>query len=42
MYNYSGNWACNVGIPSKSGVSGLIIAVIPNLMGIAFYSPPLD
>ncbi|HIK44279.1 MAG TPA: glutaminase, partial [Leptolyngbyaceae cyanobacterium M65_K2018_010] len=31
-----------VGIPAKSGVSGGIIAVVPNQAGIAVFSPPLD
>jgi len=31
-----------VGVPAKSGVSGAILIVIPNLCGIAIYSPPLD
>lgn len=42
MYNFAGEWAYRVGIPAKSGVSGGIIAVIPDRMGIAVYSPPLD
>ncbi len=42
MYNFAGEWAYKVGIPAKSGVSGGIIAVVPNLMGIAVFSPPLD
>ena len=42
MYNYDGRWAYEVGIPAKSGVSGAIMGVVPGVMGIAVYSPPLD
>ncbi|NEQ44831.1 MAG: glutaminase A [Leptolyngbya sp. SIOISBB] len=42
MYNFAGEWAFRVGIPAKSGVSGGLIAVIPNQAGIAVFSPPLD
>ena len=42
MYNFAGEWAFRVGIPAKSGVSGGIIAVVPNQAGIAVFSPPLD
>jgi glutaminase len=42
MYNYAGEWAYDVGIPAKSGVSGGIIAVIPGQLGISVYAPPLD
>jgi glutaminase len=42
MYDYSGHWAYQVGIPAKSGVSGGVMAVVNRQLGIATYSPPLD
>lgn len=42
MYNFAGEWSYRVGIPAKSGVSGGILAVVPNQLGIAIFSPPLD
>lgn len=31
-----------VGLPAKSGVCGGLLVVIPNVLGIALWSPPLD
>jgi glutaminase len=42
MYDYAGEWAYRVGIPSKSGVGGGIVGVVPGQFGIATFSPPLD
>ncbi|MBE9189592.1 glutaminase A [Gloeocapsopsis crepidinum LEGE 06123] len=42
MYNFAGEWVYKVGLPAKSGVSGGIIVIVPNQIGIAVFSPLLD
>jgi glutaminase len=42
MYDHSGNWICDVGIPAKSGVGGGVMGVVNRQLGIASYAPRLD
>lgn len=42
LYERSGEWLFEIGLPGKSGVAGGLITVAPGKAGIATFSPPLD
>lgn len=42
LYENSGDWLYDIGLPGKSGVSGGMITVAPGKGGLATFSPPLD
>ena len=42
FYDEAGEFAFLVGLPGKSGVGGGILTIVPGIMGIAAFSPPLD
>jgi glutaminase len=42
LYERSGDWLYDVGLPGKSGVSGGLVTVSPGKGGVGTYSPLLD
>jgi len=42
MYEHSGDWLYDVGLPGKSGIGGGVVTVSPGKAGLGFFSPPLD
>ena len=42
LYEESSDMIKSIGFPAKSGVSGALLVVIPGVMGIGIYSPPLN
>ena len=42
FYQNTGDWLYTSGIPAKSGVGGGVLGVLPGVLGIAAFAPPLD
>lgn len=42
LYEQSGDWLYEVGLPGKSGVSGGIVTIAPGKGGLATFAPALD
>jgi glutaminase len=42
LYERSGDWLFEIGLPGKSGVGGGIVTIAPGKGGLAVFSPPLD
>jgi glutaminase len=42
LYETSGDWLYDVGLPGKSGIGGGIVTVSPGKSGLGTFAPPLD
>ena len=42
FYEHTGDWLFTTGLPAKTGVGGGIMGVVPGVMGLAAFAPPLD
>jgi glutaminase len=42
LYETSGDWLFDVGLPGKSGIGGGIVTVSPGKGALGTFSPPLD
>jgi glutaminase len=42
LYEASGEWLYEVGLPGKSGIGGGIVSVSPGKGGLGTFAPPLD
>jgi len=42
LYETSGDWLYDIGLPGKSGIGGSIVTVSPGKGGLGTFAPPLD
>ena len=42
LYERSGDWLYEIGLPGKSGVGGGIVTIAPGKGGLGTFAPPLD
>lgn len=42
FYEHTGDWIYTSGIPAKTGVGGGVMGMLPGVLGIAAFAPPLD
>jgi glutaminase len=42
LYETSGDWLYDVGLPGKSGIAGGIVTISPGKGGLGTFAPPLD
>jgi glutaminase len=42
LYETSGDWLYDIGLPGKSGIGGGIVTVAPGKGGLGTFAPPLD
>lgn len=42
FYQHTGDWLYTSGIPAKTGVGGGVMGVLPGIMGVCAFAPPLD
>jgi len=42
LYEGSGDWLYDVGVPGKSGIGGGIVIISPGKGALATFAPPLD
>lgn len=42
FYQHTGDWLYTSGIPAKTGVGGGVMGVLPGVLGVCAFAPPLD